>query len=79
MFGDAGIINKNTVKEALQFDKLRADAGVGMGLTIKKFGPLEKVSPLSLFFDVPLFLNTPPGAEPEYIKFRWIAGVRTNF
>ncbi len=79
IFGDAGIINKNTVKEPLQFDKLRADAGVGMVMTIKKFGPLEKASPLSLFFDVPLFLNTPPSAEPDYLKFRWIAGVRTNF
>lgn len=35
---------------------LRADAGIGAALTIKKFGVLQTANPLTIRFDVPFFL-----------------------
>ena len=79
LFGDAGFINSNLIYENISFAKLRADAGVGAALTIKKFGPLEKTNPLTIRFDIPLFLNSLPYIEDKYIKFRWVIGVNRAF
>lgn len=78
LFGDAGMININSQKKDIVFGKLRADAGIGTIFTIKKWGPLQKVKPLIIRFDVPLFLNRPP-AEQEYFQFRWVVGVNRAF
>jgi len=79
LFGDAGFISSNLIYENLTFAKLRADAGVGVALTIKKFGPLEKIKPLTIRFDMPLFLSSLPYVEDKYLKFRWVIGVNRAF
>ncbi|HEY4800154.1 MAG TPA: hypothetical protein VII99_13825, partial [Bacteroidia bacterium] len=79
LFGDLGVINYNMPNEKLQFADLRADAGVGAALTIKKWGPLQTVQPLILRFDMPMFLNRIPAVETDYLKFRWIVGVSRAF
>jgi hypothetical protein len=79
LFGDAGIINSNIGSEALSFDALRADGGLGVTLTIKRWGPLQTVSPLTIRFDMPFFLSSTPAAEPDYFTFRWVLGINRTF
>ena len=80
IFGDAGIINYNkTADPILKMSDLRADAGVGATLTIKKFGPLQTVEPLTIRFDMPLFLNKIPRTDDNYIQYRFVIGVSRTF
>ncbi|HET6244026.1 MAG: M1 family metallopeptidase [Bacteroidetes bacterium] len=85
LFADAGVINTNLPGERLRFDYLRADAGIGTALTIKKWGPLQMVNPLTIRFDVPFFINRTPAVDPEpiepldYIRFRWVIAVSRAF
>lgn len=79
LFGDIGVINYNSPYENLKLADFRADAGVGAAFTIKKWGPLQKVDPLTIRFDMPLFLNRIPAVESDYIKFRWGVGVSRAF
>jgi len=79
LFGDAGIINYNNPGTALTLADFRMDAGIGTALTIKKWGPLQMAKPLTIRFDMPLFLNRTPAIEPEYLKFRWVVGINRAF
>ncbi len=79
LFGDAGYISGSQLNEEFFTGSLRADAGLGMAITIKKFGPLEKVNPFTLRFDMPLFLNRPPFQEKDYLRFRWLLAVSRAF
>jgi len=79
VFGDIGAINFSVPGETLAFAELRADAGIGCALTIKRFPPLQMVQPLTLRFDAPLFLNRTPFASPDYIAMRWIVGISRAF
>jgi aminopeptidase N len=79
LFGDIGVINYNAPGEKLKLADFRADAGVGTALTIKKWGALQKVDPLTIRFDMPMFLNRIPAIESDYIKFRWVVGVSRAF
>jgi len=79
VFGDIGAINFSVPGESLAFAELRADAGIGCALTIKRFPPLQMVQPLTLRFDAPLFLNRTPFASPDYIAMRWIVGISRAF
>ena len=79
LFGDIGIINYNMISKGLLMADYRADAGVGLALTVKKWGPLQMVKPLTIRFDMPLFLNRIPFVETEYLKFRWIVSVSRAF
>jgi len=79
LFGDAGIINYNYTSESLAFADLRADAGVGFALTIHKWGPLQGINPLTIRFDMPLFLSRIPNSETNNFQFRWVAGVNRAF
>ncbi|MDQ3190357.1 MAG: M1 family metallopeptidase [Bacteroidota bacterium] len=79
LFADAGVISINSPGEMIQFDNIRADAGVGTALTIKKWGPLQMVNPLTIRFDVPFFLNRTPAVEPDFLQFRWVVGVSRAF
>jgi hypothetical protein len=79
LFADAGIMGYNYFNEKPAYDDLRADAGVGATFTIKRWGPLQMVKPLTLRFDVPLFLNSTPAADPDYVKFRWVVGINRTF
>ena len=78
LFGDAGVINYGHNKN-IMLSGIRADAGIGTVLTIKKWGPLQAVDPFSIRFDMPLFLSSTAAVEPEFIKFRWIVGIGRSF
>ncbi|MBI4947325.1 MAG: M1 family metallopeptidase [Bacteroidetes bacterium] len=79
LFGDIGVINYNASTENLLLTDFRADAGVSTALTIKKWGPLQTVDPLTIRFDMPMFLNRIPATETDYIKFRWVVGISRAF
>lgn len=79
IFADAGIINYNLSTENLLFVEPRVDAGIGTALTIKRWGPLQTVKPLTIRFDVPLFLNRIPYIEMDYVAFRWVIAVSRAF
>jgi len=79
-FGDIGIINYSKPGEkVLKMADFRADAGIGTALTIKKFGVLQTVEPITIRFDMPLFLNRTPAAYPDYVQFRFIIGISRAF
>lgn len=79
LFGDAGFLRAGYKNQPLTFSNLRMNAGVGTALTIKKFGPLQKIEPLVLRFDVPLFLNRTPDISPDFVQFRWVFGIGRAF
>jgi aminopeptidase N len=80
LFGDAGIINYNTPdNNILKMTKVRIDAGVGAALTIKKFGALQMVNPLTIRFDMPLFLNRMPAVDKEFVQYRFVVAVSRAF
>lgn len=78
-FGDIGAINFNYTNESLAMGLIRMDAGVGCALTIKRFPPLQTCKPLTIRFDVPLFINRAPYNAPENVKFRWVVGINRAF
>ena len=80
LFGDIGMINYNSYYEDFALTDFRADAGIGTALTIKRWGPLQTVNPLTIRFDMPLFLNRIPAADNgEFVKFRWLVGISRCF
>lgn len=79
LFGDLGFISTNRPGETLAFAKPRADAGVGAAITIKKWGTLEKIKPLTVRFDMPVFLNRTPALDPQPWAFRWMVGISRAF
>ncbi len=80
IFGDAGIINYTaTTNNRSYISDLRADAGLGGTFTIKKFGVLETVKPLTIRLDIPLFLNRLPASEENYVQSRFIIGINRAF
>jgi aminopeptidase N len=80
LFGDAGIINYNKPDDTtLKMSDFRADAGVGVALTIKKWGVLQTVDPLTIRFDMPLFLSKIPAVDEGYLQYRFVIGVSRAF
>ncbi len=79
LFTDAGVINANDPGRRLVLAEFRADAGLGTAFTIKKFGVLQQVKPLTIRIDFPLFLNSTPAVDPDYFKMRWIVGINRSF
>lgn len=79
VFADAGLIDYKTITGKTKMSYLRADAGLGTSFTIKKWFALQTVEPLSIRFDMPLFLNSIPASEINYFKFRWILSVSKSF
>ncbi|MBL7885032.1 MAG: M1 family peptidase, partial [Bacteroidia bacterium] len=80
LFADAGVLNYNVVADkTLKMADLRADAGLGVALTIKKFGVLQTVNPLTLRFDMPFFLNKIPASDKGFIQYRFVFGVSRAF
>jgi hypothetical protein len=87
LFGDAGIISRSKLNTAnipemnpvKQWSKIRMDAGIGTALTIKKFGPFEKIQPITIRFDMPFLLSSPPFAKPDFVSWRWVLGVSRAF
>ena len=86
LFADGGVMTRNEydrnditlLNSTTQWSKFRMDAGVGIAMTIKKWGVLNKARPLTIRFDVPFFLSTPPFGQ-EYLDFRWVIGVNRAF
>lgn len=77
LFADAGIMVHDA--DFKEVSNLRMDAGIGSAFTWSWFGPLETVKPITVRFDVPLFLNRPPYEESDYIKFRYVIGINRAF
>jgi hypothetical protein len=72
VFADAGILGNGN-----QYSGLRADAGLGTTLSIG-FGKYNKLQPLVLRFDMPLFLNRVESGS-DYVAFRYVVGINRAF
>lgn len=79
LFADAGVLNANLPKEKFKLGPFRADAGVGIAFTVKKWGFLQKVHPLTIRADFPLWLNRTPAIDPANFQFRWMLGISRAF
>lgn len=88
LFADAGIMELSKMASVSQYwnitptemwSDLRADAGLGFALTVKKWGWFDKAKPLTLRFDMPFFVNRPPFANPDYAAFRYVIGINRAF
>lgn len=79
IFADAGFISANNISDRLELSHLRASAGAGFALTIRNFGPFTKLKPLTLRCDIPFFLNRPPAIDNDFVKLRWIVGLKRAF
>ena len=79
LFGDAGTINTNSPSKETIMSDLLFDGGVGVALSIQKWGPLYGVKPLTIRFDMPLFINRLPFAEKDYFQTRWMIGINRAF
>jgi aminopeptidase N len=79
LFGDAGSINTNAPSKATVMSDLIVDAGVGVAVSIQKWGPLYGVKPLTIRFDMPFFINRLPFAEKDYFQTRWMIGINRAF
>lgn len=88
LFADAGLIELNRINNVDAYyhtiptgiwSNIRIDAGLGLALTIKKWGVFEKAKPLTIRFDMPLLLNRPPHTNPQYNSFRYVAGINRTF
>ena len=87
-FADAGIIELSRINSINEYfnstpttmwSDFRMDAGLGFAFTIKQWGVFEKAKPLTLRFDMPLFINRPPFANPQYSNFRYVIGLNRAF
>ncbi|MBL7939552.1 MAG: M1 family metallopeptidase [Flavobacteriales bacterium] len=81
-FGDIGMMGYRTLQngnERLVLAQPRADAGMGAALTIKKWGPLVDVKPLTIRFDMPLVLSSLPATETDNLAFRYVLAIGRSF
>jgi hypothetical protein len=78
LFADAGVINVNRTNEKMEFSNIRADAGIGVALEIKRWGRFTDFSPTTIRADFPLLLNRPPSSQ-EYFQFRWLLAIDRAF
>ena len=83
LFGDVGSMGYREVTDAgttrLLAATPRMDAGAGLAFTIKKFGPLVDIKPLTIRFDVPAFLSNIPAGESDHFAFRYVIGINRSF
>jgi hypothetical protein len=79
LFADAGLINTNYTFEANKMSDLMYDAGAGLTFNIVRWGPLYNIKPLSIRFDMPLFISRLPYNESDYFQFRWMIGINRAF
>lgn len=87
-FADGGLIELSRISSLNDYynntptdmwSDIRIDAGLGFAFTIKQWGVFEKAKPLTIRFDMPLFLNRPPYANPQYTNFRYVVGINRTF
>ena len=79
LFGDAGAIGYINSANQQQLSNIRFDAGAGLAFTVKKWGPLQGIKPLTFRFDVPFFLSNTPYVDDAHFKFRWVVGIGRTF
>ena len=83
LFGDVGTMGYRTVTEQgtpqIKLSLPRADAGIGAALTLRKFGPLSGIKPLTIRFDMPLVLSNIPAGESDHVAFRYVVGIGRSF
>ncbi|OYU95275.1 MAG: aminopeptidase [Bacteroidetes bacterium B1(2017)] len=88
LFFDAGILAATTGSNldkslAAQTDKLNtgvmACGGHGLIFTIKRWGVLDEIKPLSIRFDIPFYLSNASYSNPGNIQYRWVLGVNRSF
>jgi hypothetical protein len=86
LFADAGVLSNQfkAGEYGLLADKkvtsnVLVSSGVGAALTIKRWGKLDEIKPLTLRFDAPLFLSNTPFVDGQYVRFRWVVGVSRAF
>lgn len=82
LFGDAGVMGYRRVDgdgTVLSFSEPRADAGAGFALTIKRWGPLSDIKPLTIRFDMPLLLSALPATETDHFAFRYLVAIGRSF
>jgi hypothetical protein len=80
-FGDAGILmeNRTAINGKRLYSPLRMDAGFGTAMNIYRWGKRTLIKPFTLRFDMPLFLNTTPYADKNYLQMRWLFGIGRSF
>ncbi|MBL0127282.1 MAG: M1 family metallopeptidase [Flavobacteriales bacterium] len=82
LFGDVGVMGYRTRRSGsttLTIADPRADAGAGFALTIKRWGPLTDLKPLTIRFDMPLLLSALPAGETDYFAFRYVVAIGRSF
>jgi hypothetical protein len=79
LFADAGIMSINPQGTAPAFAMPRADAGLGLALTVKQWGPVARLKPFTVRFDMPFFVSRPSALEADHWRFRWVLGVQRAF
>jgi aminopeptidase N len=83
LFGDIGSMGYRQLSDAgsneLMLATPRADAGAGAALTIKRFGPLDDIEPLTIRVDMPLVLSNLPAGETEHFAFRYLLAIGRSF
>lgn len=79
IFGDLGAIAYANSQNQQELSHIRADAGAGVALTIKKWGFLQDIKPLTFRFDVPFAISSMPYGDQQYVKFRWVLGINRAF
>ncbi len=79
LFGDMGAMGYTNSHNEQELSQLRFDAGAGLALTIKKWGFLQDIKPLTFRFDVPFVISSTPYAVQQYVKFRWVLGISRAF
>lgn len=78
LFADGGVIVYKT-DSGQAFSQPRMDAGVGIAMTIKKFGVFQTLKPFTIRFDVPFYISNAPANESSNVKFRWVIGINRSF
>lgn len=82
LFGDVGSMGYRQARgddADLRFAPVRADAGLGAAFTIKRFGPLVDIEPLTIRIDLPLLLSALPAGESDHFGFRYVVGIGRTF
>jgi aminopeptidase N len=79
LFYDAGIMELSKDEDGPYWGPVRMDGGIGAALTLEQLGPIEEIDPVTLRFDLPLFLNRTPDQDPEFVQFRWLFGISRAF
>ncbi|MFO8086856.1 MAG: M1 family metallopeptidase [Bacteroidales bacterium] len=74
-FFDAALLDNASLYHLPGFENVFIDAGLGISLNILQWYTFDKIDPLTLRFDMPLFLNIKPYGDSQHFMFRWLVGL----